>query len=294
MRDDVSLVPSIPGVVEVDMGRGGLPRITVRNEHAECEIYQYGAHITRFVPKGKPDLLWMSQTSLFEEGKPIRGGIPICFPWFGPHGTRADLPLHGVARIRPWDFQYAAQLSDGRTRLALTLSDDEASRSIWPYPFRLELEITIGRCLELTLMTENPGKAPFLYEDCLHTYLAVSHPHQCSIVGLDGVMYIDRVCEDTRKVQVGPLVLAGETVNAYMRSPSSITIGDGNRTVRIDQRGFSSLVVWNPGSEAAARNPEINTAWNQYLCVESANCLDGPLILGPGNAHRSTVRYSGE
>lgn len=294
MQDDRSVVPGIPGVVEVGKGNGGLPLVKVKNGFAECDIYQYGAHIARFIPEGKPDLLWMSPNSLFEAGKPIRGGIPICFPWFGSHATRADLPLHGVARIRTWELLSAAQLSDGRTRLTLGLSDDEASRLIWPYSFRLELEITVGMKLELSLMTENTGKAPFLYEDCFHTYFSVSHPHQCRIDGLDGVMYIDRARKDVRSVQSGPLVLAGETVHAYMRAPSSLGICDGGRTVGIHQKGFSSVVVWNPGAETAAGNPEIGTAWNQYLCVESANCLDDALILGPGYAHRSTVLYSVE
>lgn len=295
MQNVDSRAAGIPGELEVGTGKGGLPLIKVRNAFAECDIYQFGAHVARFVPKGETDLLWMSPTSPFQEGRPIRGGIPVCFPWFGPHGTRGDLPLHGVARLRTWEFLYAARLSDGRTRLALGLSDDEASRSVWPHEFRLELELTVGRSLELTLLTENPGKEPFLYEDCFHSYFAVSHPHRCEIAGLDGTAYIDRLRKDARGVQSGALVLSGETVNAYMRSPSSISIRDeGRRRVRVDQRGFSSVVVWNPGAEAGGKNPEIGASWDQYLCVESANCLDGPVILGPGNAHRSTVKYTAE
>ena len=250
MNGDVIMVPGIPGVVDLGRGEGGLPLIKVKNEHAECEIYQYGAHISRFLPNGRPDLFWMSPTSLFETGKPLRGGIPVCFPWFGPHASRTDLPLHGVARIRTWELLRVAQLSDGRTHLALGLSDNDDSRSIWPYPFRLELEVTVGRTLELSLLTENTGKVPFLYEDCFHTYFSVSHPYHCELVGLDGVMYIDRVDKDARKVQSGPLILAGETVNAYMRSPSFLVIRDGDRKVGILQKGFSSAVVWNPGAQA--------------------------------------------
>lgn len=282
-------VGDLLGSVVMHTGEGGLPLISVRNEYAECDIYQYGAHVTRFVPRGGGNLLWMSPTSLYEEGKPLRGGVPICFPWFGPHRSRVDLPLHGLVRTRTWEPLYFASLSDGRTRLALAVTDDELSRSIWPYSFRLELELTLGSQLELTLTTENTGTVPFIFEDCLHTYLSVSHPHSCKLAGLDGVMYIDRLRNDRRKVQTGSLVLSAETVNAYMRAPSVVRLEDGERVITLEKRGFASTVVWNPGAEAASKNPEIGEAWNQYLCVESANCLDDALILNPGFAHRSSM-----
>ena len=267
--------------------------LSIRNRYAECDIYLYGAHIARFDPADGDGLLWMSPTSFFEEGKPIRGGIPVCFPWFGPHETRTDLPLHGVVRTRYWDIESTAWLSDDRTRIELSIGDDSVTRESWPYAFRLKMTVTVGETLDVELSTENTGRDPFRYAESLHTYFKAGHAHGCSVEGLDGVGYVDRVRKDARAVQYGPLRLSGETVNAYMRSPAKCTLVDPimKRRIIVEQRGFADTVVWNPGKEAAARNPEIGAAWNQYLCIESANCLDNQVFLLPGNSHRSFARF---
>lgn len=279
----------IAGVVEAIPGRGGLPVVRVSNGLAECEVYAHGAHVSSFKPAGHDEALWMSPTSRFEHGAPIRGGIPVCFPWFGPHRTRKDLPLHGFVRDRPWNLSFAAGLADGRTMLRFGVADDDRSRGIWPYPFRIELCVTVGRELELELLVENAGDDPFRYEDCLHTYLRVLDVERIELRGLEGTSYIDRVHGDRRGVQDGSLRLNGETVNAYMRSPNRCDLIDPGmrRTISVAHRGFSSTVVWNPGETAAAANPEIGGAWRGFACVESANCLDAPILLPPGASHRS-------
>lgn len=286
----------IPGTVDLTAGEGGLPLIRVRNDYAECDIYLYGAHIARFKNAGAGDLLWMSPTSPFVQGKAIRGGIPLCFPWFGPHRTRSDLPQHGFARTRLWEHESSAQLDDGRTRITLRTADDERTRELWPHRFGAELAVTVGPTLELSLLIENRGDEPFRYEDCFHTYFKVGSASGCAVEGLDGVGYIDRGRSDVRAVQVGVLRPSGETVNAYMRSPSSCALVDPlfQRRVSIAQDGCSSTVVWNPGATTAAKNPEILAAWEGFLCVESANCLDTPILLLPGTAHRSAVRFAVE
>jgi glucose-6-phosphate 1-epimerase len=283
---------SIPGIIDVTTGNGGLPLLRIHNEHAECEIYLYGAHVSRFKRAGQADLLWMSPTGLFKEGSAIRGGIPICFPWFGPHPTRSDLPLHGVARIRIWDLESTAQLADGRTRVVLRCSDDEKTQAVWPHRFNLELTVTIGADLEVSLFAENTGRDPFRYDDCFHTYFKVGDPYRCDIEGFDGVGYIDRVHGDTRAVQKGSLRLSAETVNAYMRSPAVCELRDPlmKRRIFLEHKGFADTVVWNPGEATAAKNGEIGATWKEFLCIESANCLDTPVFLLPGSSHRSTLR----
>ncbi len=284
----------IPGSVEIIEGTGGLPLLRATNCFAECDVFLYGAHMARFKPAGgEEDLLWMSPTSFFEAGKPIRGGIPVCFPWFGAHESRADLPLHGVVRTRLWDIESTAVLSDGRVRIVLAIADDETTRTAWPHAFRLELAVTVGKVLDVSMTVENTGPDPFRYAESFHTYFRVGHAHGCDVEGLDGVGYVDRVRKDSRAVQYGPLRLSGETVNAYLRAPARCSLADPimKRRLVVEQRGFSDTVVWNPGKEAAARNPEIGAAWNQYLCVESANCLDDQVCLMPGTSHRSSARF---
>ncbi|HSV57202.1 MAG TPA: D-hexose-6-phosphate mutarotase [Magnetospirillaceae bacterium] len=283
---------TIPGTVELGNGEGGMPVFRIRNEFAHCEIYAYGAHVSSFRPAGQEDLLWMSPTSVYRAGVPLRGGVPVCFPWFGPHRTRTDLPLHGLVRTRFWSPKQAARLSDGRTLLVLGFSDDSQTRAVWPYAFRIELKVLVGRDLEIELSVENSGEDPFRYEDCLHAYLRVGSARGCGVIGLDGISYIDRLLGDRRAVQVGTVRLGTETVNAYMRSPPCCILDDTSlsRRIRVEQEGFTSTVVWNPGEKAAAKNPEIGAAWDEYVCIEPANCLDSPVLLPPGTSHRSRMR----
>jgi len=287
---------AIPGQVFVEEGQGGLPVVKVRNSFAQADIYLYGAHVTHYEPKGGKPLLWLSDTSPFAAGKAIRGGIPVCFPWFGPHRTNKDFPVHGIARFRNWELSSVAAQSDGRTRVALSLASDEATKAFWPHDFILELIVTVGGSLELELTASNAGREPFLYEDCLHTYFAVGDVAKTGVSGLDGTGYIDRAASDARKVQTGKIAPAGETVNIYMKAPSRTEIEDtaGGRKIRTEQCGFDSTVVWNPWEAAAAKNPEMTDRWKSFICVEAANCLDSNVVLLPGTSHRSSVRYTAE
>jgi glucose-6-phosphate 1-epimerase len=286
----------IPGHVSIEPGAGGLPLVRLRNEHAEAAIYIYGAHIAAFKPRDHEEALWLSPYSYFEEGKPIRGGIPICFPWFGPHRSRADLPLHGFVRTRMWEILSAAMLPDGRTSLLLSLKDDEGTRAVWPFRFRLEFSIILGETLEMALLIENRGEEPFACEEGFHTYFRVEDPAQCEVLNLDGLEYIDRVRGDARAFQSGALRLEGETVNAYMHAPAACELVDhrARRVLRVEQRRMDATLVWNPGPIAAAKNPEILDSWNRFVCVESANCLDHSLAIEPGASHLGVAGLSVE
>jgi glucose-6-phosphate 1-epimerase len=286
----------IPGIVTLEKGSGGFPLLRVRNEHAECDIYPYGAHIVGFRPRDGEELLWVSPYGNYEKGKPIRGGVPVCFPWFGPHGAKPELPLHGFARIREWDVESIRALPDGSTRIVFTLSDDEASRAMWSFSFRLEYAVTVGKKLELQLSIKNTGAEPFECAEGFHTYFKVGNPARCEISGLDGVGYIDRANGNAREVQSGILKLARETVNAYMHAPAMSVLKDiqASRIIKVEQDGMHATVVWNPWETTGLKTPEIREAWDQFLCVESFNCLDCLLNVGPKSTHRSVVTYGAE
>ncbi len=272
---------AIPGQVTVEEGKGGLPVVKVRNAFAQADIYLHGAHVTHFEPKGGKPLLWLSDASPFVAGKAIRGGIPVCFPWFGPHKTNKDFPVHGIARFRSWALHSVSALSDGRTRVVLALSSNVETRAFWPHEFLLELAVVVGPSLELELTASNTDREPFLYEDCLHTYFSVGDVETTSVSGLDGVGYIDRARSDARLVQKGPVVPSGETVNAYMQAPNRTDIADvtGGRNIAVEQCGFKSTVVWTPWEATAAKNPEMVDRWRGFICVEGANCLDANVVL---------------
>ncbi|GAB1482716.1 D-hexose-6-phosphate mutarotase [Treponema sp.] len=285
---------AIPGSIDIVEGQGKLPLIKVTNSFAEADIYLHGAHITRFDPKGEKGLLWMSDTSPFAQGKAIRGGIPICFPWFGAHRTNKDLPMHGFVRTRSWKLIETAQLSDGRSKVRLQTVSDEESLKLWPHEFTLSMAFTIGTALEIALTATNSGYEPLSYEDCFHTYFNISDLSKTLVSGLDGVGYIDKRKGDIRAVQSGDLRVQGDTVHLHVKAPSTSEVTDTPwaRRIRIDQQGMDETVVWNPGEAGSTSNPEMAGQWSNFLCVESANCADDHITLLPGTSHTSQARYS--
>ena len=284
----------LPGAVEIVAGRGGLPLVKLSSKWSECEIYLHGAHVARFAHKTYGDILWLSPYSSFAVGAPIRGGIPLCFPWFGAHRSRKDLPLHGFARTREWRLLSAAALPGGKTQAVFSTRDDTETREVWPHEFELELRVTAGEDLEMAFSVKNTGKSPFEFEDAFHSYFKVRDPGACEVLGLEGLEYLDRSKGDRRAIQTGHARFEGETIRAYMGAPSSCVLVDNSsgRRVRVEQRSIGATVIWNPGPTAAAVNREILETWDQFVCVESANCLAKSLSAAPGELHTSEMRIA--
>lgn len=277
----------IPGLVRLETDAHGLSRFVVTQAHVEAHLYLLGAQVTHFRPAGQEPLLWLSPLSPFQIGKAIRGGVPICWPWFGPHPSRADLPAHGLARTREWRPLDVARLADGRTRLRLALSEDDHTLEAWPHRFALTLSATIGESLELELTTTNTGETPFSYADALHTYLKVGDVLTASVQGLDGQPFL----HSTRKhrgVQSGLIRFDGSEVNhIHVPSRGAVIIDDASRHRRIDvvKAGSEATVVWNPGEAGGTAMKDVGAHWREFVCVEAGNCGDARIALLPGNAH---------
>lgn len=277
----------IPGIVRFERDAHGLPRFVITNAFAEAHVYLLGAQVSRFQPLSEDPVLWLSPLASFEEGKAIRGGVPLCWPWFGPHASRADFPAHGFARTRVWLPVEALPLPDGRTRLCLGLSDDEQTRALWPHAFRLTLTVTVGATLELDLTTTNTGDAAFTFTDALHTYLSVGDLRTSRVVGLDGAPFI----HSTRKhrgVQSGPIAFDGSEVN-HIHVPNRETVHlvdpARGRRIEIAKSGSLATVVWNPGEAGGSAMKDVRDHWNEFVCVEAATCADASIELAPGAAH---------
>jgi D-hexose-6-phosphate mutarotase len=286
---------SIPGVIAIEPGAGGLTRLAITNQHASAELYLHGAHLTRFQPRGQQPLLWMSSTSRFAADAPIRGGIPLCWPWFGAHATRPELPAHGFARLRAWRLAQTAVDAGGRTLVTLELSSDAATLALWPHPFRLTLLVTVGAELTVELCIDNPGSQPLHCEEALHTYLAVAAVGQVGIAGLQGTSYLDKVRDLARFRQDQPLTISSEVDRVYLNTTATVQISDpaGARTLTISKRGSSATVVWNPGAQKAAGMTDIGAGeWQGLLCVETANVKDHALTIPPGGQHRTSMTLS--
>jgi len=283
----------IPGVVRVDEGRGSLPRLTVTSDLASAELYFHGAHLTAFQPRGARPLLFMSARSHYDAAKPLRGGIPVIFPWFGPRAGSADAPAHGFARIRPWELESCTSQPDGTIRVALTLADDDATRVLWPQTFGLRLVFTIGRSLDLDLEVRG-GDAPFSFEEAFHTYLAVGDVRQVRVEGLEGAEYLDKVDSLRRKTQPPEAIrITGETDRVYRNASGTCRVHDPvlERTLTIEKEQSTSTVVWNPWIDKARAMPDFgDDEWPFLICVETANVGDGALRLEAAGIHRMRMR----
>jgi glucose-6-phosphate 1-epimerase len=281
--------------LRVAIGTGGLAKVVVPGEH-QAEIYLHGAHLTSWQPKGAQPVLWMSSKSSFADGKPIRGGVPICFPWFGPHATDATKPMHGFARLRAWTLEDAERLPDGRVRLHLAFESDEATRALWPHGFAAAYFVTIGATLELELAVENTSTAELQIGEALHTYFAVGDARRIAIHGLSGAPFLDKTRGMQRFTEERPVVsLAGETDRQYLTDARRCVIEDPalGRRIFVEKSGSGVTVVWNPWTERAKAMPDFDAErWPEMVCVETANSADRLARIAPGATHRLSARIA--
>ncbi|HTA90692.1 MAG TPA: D-hexose-6-phosphate mutarotase [Polyangiaceae bacterium] len=283
----------LPGVERVVTH--GLPSVRVASAHATGLVFLQGAHIAQWSPSGRDPVIWMSQKAVYQRGKALRGGIPICFPWFGAHAQDRDFPQHGFARTR--DFEYhGARLDDaGQPELELSLTSDEATHAFFPHAFEARLRITFGDVLALAFSVTNLGTVPFDFEEALHSYFHVADVRQVAVLGLQGATYRDKVQGMAELIErAAQLQLSSETDRVYASS-AACTILDplGQRSIHIEKSSSDATVVWNPWSERAAQMPDFGAdAWPGMLCVESANVGSSRVSLAPGDTHTLRVSVS--
>lgn len=281
---------SLPPSVRVGHGVNNLPRLAVDSRHGAAQIYFQGAHVTAWRPTGADaPVLWMSRESQFEPGKPIRGGVPICFPWFGPHATDAAAPGHGFARLREWTLVEAREDDRGTVSLTLELTTADAPPTQWPHAFRMRHRIAIGASLTMALEVSNPGREPFTYEEALHTYFAVQDVREVTVTGLDGVEYLDKVTGFSRHRQGSEAIrFTGETDRIYLDTRAACVIHDPGkrRRITIAKTGSDATVVWNPWVAKARAMPDFGDGeWPEMVCVETCNVNVHKRTLAPGETH---------
>lgn len=284
-----------PGLIHADSGPGGLPRLSLTGPLGRLEVFLLGAHLTAWEPVGEAPVLWMSRQARFASGTPIRGGVPICWPWFG---SAADpgLPAHGCVRTRAWTCTSAHLDAEGIATVALELASDETSRRLFPHDWRLRYRITAGRTLGLSLTATNTGTTAFPVSEALHTYLAVADVHAAEIDGLAGLTYIDRneaqgfhtLPIPPRSRQSGPVAFATEVDRHYLDAADPALVRDRrwHRTIRMTRRGSRGTQVWNPWIDKARRLADLGDhEWPGFICLEAANAFEGAYTLAPGESH---------
>ena len=278
--------PELPASVRIGVGQGGLPVVRVTGRAGAAEVYLQGAHVTSWSPAGASSVLWISEFSEFAPGRPLRGGVPICFPWFGPHETDATAPPHGFARLSEWRLVQASEQADDVV-LVFRLTDSEV-RSAWPYRFEALYTVTVGAQLGLALQVRNLDDVSVTFAEAFHTYLSVADVHAVEVSGFEDLAFIDRLgVPQARKAEGHPVTLAGETDRIYLGTNAAAHISDrSGRRLSISTEGSQSRVVWNPWSAKAAAMPDFGAdEWTGMVCVETANVLSDAITLAPGETH---------
>lgn len=268
--------------------QGDLNYLHVSNKVSEAKIALQGAHIFHFQTKGKKPLLWLSESAYFEHGRAIRGGIPICWPWFGPHPTDSCLPNHGFVRTALWEHIKTEEISQNETVVTLVLRSSPQSLKLWPHLFELTLEISISSELKLTLITKNIDLKAFNITQALHTYLSIDDINETYIDGLDNKAYYNKVNDSYNNIQVGRLYFVGETDRIYQAIDSAVSIHEDDKLLQVKTEGSQTVVIWNPAEELAAKMPDLSDH-KTMLCIESANALDEALIIQPNDTHKLTT-----
>jgi len=263
----------------------GFSYIEVKNSSAEAKIALQGAHVFDYKRVDEEDgLLWLSEVSDFEIGKAIRGGVPICWPWFGFNENRS-LPQHGFARISMWEFVSAKEEGENSSSLTFRLNHNEQTLKMWRYRFELELSVTISHKLTMELKTTNLDCESFVLTQALHTYFNISHISDAFVKGLDKKPYLDALTSKD-ELQEGDIYFNQEVDRVYQRVESEVVLKDKNREIRIKNGGSSSVVVWNPWIEKTKRMSAMKEdAYKHFVCIESANAFDDRKVLKPKESH---------
>jgi len=273
--------------VQVVAGKNNLPKIHITSPAAEADIYLHGAHITSWHPAGTAEVIFLSERSYWEEGRAIRGGIPVCFPWFRAKADDPHAPAHGFARIATWQLVSITQEQDSIV-VSLQIESDDESRRWWPHEFHLLQRITVGVELRSELIVTNTGSAPFRFEEALHTYYNVGNAEQISVTGLDGVDFLDNTDSNREKVQRGDIVISRPLDNVYLNTPAAVELNDPSlqRRIHIKKENSLTTVVWNPWKEGAKAMADLgDDEWRQMACVEACNILGFAVTLAPGEKH---------
>ena len=266
---------------------------SVKNDLCTGEVLDEGALVLRWAPRGRDEVLFAHPARPVQSGKPPHAGIPVCWPWFGPAPVEGA-PNHGFARSAVWEHLTTRDDETGATTVSYGLAPDRASHPSWPHDYGLELTVTLGTVLEVSLTTTNRGPDDLTITEALHTYLAVGDVREVSIHGLDGAPFHDKTTDEER-IQEGDLVLTGETDRVY-RSTAEVVVDDPvlGRRLRVGTDGAANRVVWNPWDAEAAKVADIGDAWPRFVAVEAANALDDVVTVPAGSTHTLTYRLTVE
>lgn len=279
---------NIPGHVQLNEGENRFPNVVLTNKHGAAEVYLHGAQVTEFRLNAHAEpILWMSPEAVFAEATAIRGGVPICWPWFGPHPTDDTQSMHGFARTSDWTVLETA-VDDDRVNVTFALHSDESTLAVWPHEFELRFTVSLSDRLSMRLDVQNKSADPVTMSGALHTYFNVSQIQNATIDLGGPAEYLDKVDDMSRKTGSEPVVFDQEVDRIYFPPGNNAKVRDTgfDRTINVTSEGSRSTVVWNPWidkSRSLGNFPD--DGYKTMLCVEAANAADDVRTLQPGEKH---------
>jgi glucose-6-phosphate 1-epimerase len=293
MHMGTALAGSVRQIVNPDYtsllkGNGGLQKVRVASPNATGEVYLHGAHITSWKPAGREEVLFLSSQSRWEDGHAIRGGVPICFPWFGSKTDDPKAPAHGFVRTKTWQLESIAQAENG-VRVSMFTESDEDTKRWWPADFHLAYHVTFGSELRLELVVTNTGNTSFCFEEALHAYHRVENILKTRVGGLDTIRFIDKTDSNRKKIQNGEIAIVSETDRIYLDTSGAINLEDPglHRRTFVAKGNSRTTVVWNPWVQKAHTLQDLaDNEWIQMICIETSNVSDFAVELAPGRQHR--------
>lgn len=281
------------GAVTIAERYGG-PVALLQAGGATAVVALQGAQVLSYVPPMQSEVLWLSPVAKLGTGKAVRGGVPVCWPWFGPHPTERTKSAHGFVRARPWSVTGSAAKS-GRARLVLAYDASPKSQPDWPHRALAEIEITLAETLTIALSTENRGENDLLLTQALHTYLAVGDIRAVTVDGFADQPFIDQLSPGLMRRELELLSVKAEIDRIYQDSEGPVIVTDqkGGRQLRVSKTGSRSTVLWNPWIEKSASLGDMGSdGYRHMLCVEAANAGNDTVTLAPGERHRLKTEIS--
>jgi glucose-6-phosphate 1-epimerase len=277
----------LAGIANVIAGNGGLPKVVVSAVEASGEMYLHGGHVTSWKPRDAKEVLYLSPNSQFQEGRAIRGGIPVCFPWFGDKADDPTAPAHGFVRTREWRLE-SIELSGRDVVVAMSIESDDDMRKWWPFDFRLICRASFGLQLKVELVVTNTGASRFSFEEALHAYFSVGDAETSFVRGLDATRFIDKTDNRVENTQSDDVRFSSETDRVYLDTAHELQLCEpsAERTLTVQKENSHTTVVWNPWSEKSAALKDLGPGeWKNFVCIETTNVTPFAVELEPGESH---------
>ncbi|BBP47082.1 D-hexose-6-phosphate mutarotase [Thiosulfatimonas sediminis] len=286
---------------------GDVPMIEVDNDYATARMTTHGATVLSYCPKdskGKAgeDLIWVSDNAIYDNKTPVRGGVPICWPWFGAYKAEFNSPLedgaepqgHGLVRKKSWHLARIETLKNGATLVEFTTQADAETRAIWPYEFLLSLQVVVGETLGLTLTTSNLNPIPLKITEALHTYFKLPINAKLLVDGLQGAEEIDTLKDNQSRDVTEKLLVKPPMDSVYLQVQPTLTVSAGGKpALQIEASNAASSVLWNPGPETVKGFKDIHPDhWTQFVCIENGNIWDDAVTIAPEGKHRLQIAIS--